>query len=83
MNSQFSNDQLQILYNEIVNSKIELKTVIEASEARLLMTVESLNEKIRHLEKENQNLKSKVEILERNSKKNGILVFGLKKRVFH
>lgn len=80
MNKQSTNENFQILYDEIVNSKTELKSFIEASETRVLLKIEALNEKIRTLEKENTELKTRVEVLERRSKENAILVFGLEKK---
>lgn len=65
------------LYEEIVRNRSELKNSIEASEARLLMKIESLNNKIRTLEKEKLELSNKVELLERESKKKNLVIFGL------
>lgn len=73
------NEQLQQLLNEIVNSRTELKTAIETSETKILLKIESLNEKIKQLENENKELKNNIERLERKSKENGIMIFGLKK----
>lgn len=70
---------MEKLFEELVLVKQELKSAIEASEVRLQLKIESYNGKIRNLEKENQNLRRKVEILERNTKKNNIVVFGLHK----
>ncbi|CAG9822919.1 unnamed protein product [Phaedon cochleariae] len=71
---------MEKLYEEIVNSKKEIKNAIEASEVRLLMKIETFSEKIKKLEKENTELKEKIETLERNGKKNNIVVFGLTKK---
>lgn len=73
-------EQFNKLLNEIVNNRTELRNVIEASEARVLLKIESLKEKIRYLEKENKGLKNKVEKLERKSKENGIVIFGMNPR---
>lgn len=72
------NEQFGKLLNEIVNNRTELRNVIEASEARVVLKIESLKEKIRYLERENKELKSKVETLERKSRENGIVIFGMK-----
>lgn len=65
------------LYDEIVKNRKELKNSIKASEANVLLKIESLNNKIKILEKENIDLKNKVEILERDSRKNNLIIFGL------
>lgn len=69
----------QIL-EEIQRNRTELKNVIKESEARLLLIIESLSNKINTLEKENLNLKDKIELLERNQKQNNIVIFGLNKK---
>lgn len=69
---------LEMLYNEVVRSKQELKNCIEASEARTLLEVEELRGKVRKLEEENNSLQSKVENLEREIKKKNLIIFGLK-----
>lgn len=50
---------------------------MEGSETRVLMKTELLKEKIKSLTKEDGDLKAEVEKLQRNSKKNSILMFGL------
>lgn len=55
-------------------SKAEIRTWIEASEARILLGIDS---RIRELETENKFLKSKIEELDRRSRKNNLIVFGL------
>lgn len=76
-----SNQELSInkIYEEIINTKIEIKNAIEASEARILMKIESLKSRVNKLEKENIAIKNKVELLERSGKKNNFIIFGLKK----
>lgn len=70
---------LQNLYDEILNNRTEIRNIIEASEARLLLKLEEANRKILHLEEENLNLKNKVEFLDREIRRNNIAVFGLNK----
>lgn len=70
---------MEKLYEEVLTSKQEIKSAIEASEVRLLLKIESYSEKIRKLERENSELKQQIEILDRNSRKNNIVVFGLMK----
>lgn len=67
-----------ILLAEIRKTRTELKNIIEASETRVLLKLEFLNEKVKLLERENENLKHKFELIERNIKKNNLLVYGLK-----
>ncbi|KAG5886010.1 hypothetical protein JTB14_018427 [Gonioctena quinquepunctata] len=47
--------------------------------ARVLLKVESLNDKINELEKEHSILQNKIELLERTDKKNNIVLLGLKR----
>lgn len=68
------------LYEELIKTKIELKSAIEAGEARVVLETELLKNKIKHLEKENQNLRNKVEQFDRNNRKNNILIFGLERQ---
>lgn len=55
-----------------------MRNVIGKSENLNLLKIETLKGKIKQLEQENENFKNEVEILERKSTQNGILVFGLK-----
>lgn len=75
------NDEISIqnLYEEILNNRSELKHVIEACEARILLKLEEANRKITHLEEENACLKKQVEFLDRENRRNNIALFGLKK----
>lgn len=71
----------------ITNSQLleeikKLRNFVEASEVRILMQIETkLTEKIITLEKENSILQEKVEILERQNKRNNIIIFGIKSSV--
>lgn len=65
------------LLDEIRKNRTELKHYIEASETRVLMKIQELNEKVRILEKENLQLREQLELVERNNKKNSILIYGL------
>lgn len=67
----------QIILEEIQKNRTELKYSIEASEARLLLEVAALNNKIVKLEIENTELKNKIEELERQNRQNNIVIFGL------
>lgn len=77
------NDALEVtnrqLLEEIVKTRSDLKNLIEASETRLQMKFEILNNRIKTLEKENIKLNDKIEKLERESKKNNLVIFGLVK----
>lgn len=68
---------LKQICEEIVRNRRELRNTIEASEARILLQLESLNNRIKTLEKENSELKNKVELLDRDSRKNNLIIFGL------
>lgn len=69
--------EIKQIYEEILKSRNEIKRTIEASEVRLLLKIEQLTNSLRDLERENSELRSEVEILKREGKKNNILVFGL------
>lgn len=70
---------VKTLKEEIVKSKKEIKSAIEASEVKLLLKIEELNHRVNDLEIENNNLTNKIETLEIISKKNNIIIFGLDK----
>lgn len=74
MSGEENNDKI---LEEIQKNRTEIRNFIEASENRILLRLEDLNGKIKELERENQHLKNKVEFLERGSKKNSILIYGL------
>lgn len=65
------------IMDEIQKNKEELKNAIKASETRLLLTHENLKTKVHDLEKENFSLRNKVEFLEKGSKENNIVIFGI------
>lgn len=67
---------INLFLEEIKKNKTELKHIIKASESRVLMKIE-FNEKVKKLENENVYLQNKVEFLEREIKKNSILIYGL------
>lgn len=68
---------LEILYQELVKTRTELKLLFEASEARTLLEIEELKQKVKKVEEENNTLRNEVEYLVRETKKKNILVFGL------
>lgn len=72
------NITLHDLKNEIIGIKTELKNFIEASEVRISLKIEELKNRVKHLENENALLKDNVEKLERNQRKNNLVIFGLK-----
>lgn len=47
------------LFEEIKKNKTDLKHFIEASEIRILLKIEEINERVKTLEKENEGLKKK------------------------
>lgn len=67
------------LLEEVQRNRTEIKNAIEASEARLLLRIEEQSNRIRQLEVENQILNEKVENLERNSRNNNLIIYGLNK----
>lgn len=68
---------LNILLKEIRDTREELRNLISASEAKILLKVEGLNEKVRKLEQENAELKNTVERLDKLSRKRNIVVYGI------
>lgn len=58
--------------------KSEFKNFIEASEVKLSLKMEELNNKVNKLDNENIALKNKVEQLEQNHIKNNLIIFRLK-----
>ncbi|KAJ8942944.1 hypothetical protein NQ314_009856 [Rhamnusium bicolor] len=77
MNEFDSNISVTQLYEEIIKSREDLNNAIQASETTVIPKVESLNRKVIKLEEENQELRARIELLERNSKNNNIDIFGL------
>lgn len=65
------------LLEEIKRNRTELKHFIEASEVKILLKIEELNARVKALEKENEFNKNKIEFIERNLKKNTLLIYGL------
>lgn len=65
------------VFEEIVHTRNELKNTIQASEVRLRLELESLRKKVSFLERENLDLQKRVELLDRKSRTNNLLVFGL------
>ncbi|KAL3283066.1 hypothetical protein HHI36_006223 [Cryptolaemus montrouzieri] len=74
---QEKNLSIQDVFDEIIRSKAEITKSIKASEANILLKIGALQERLEQVEKENSRLKEKLEILERNSKKKSLIVFGL------
>lgn len=71
----------EAILDEIRKSKVELKNCIEASEARVLLEVSALKNKIKCLEEENEELKARLDHLERRSCKYSLVVFGMNRRL--
>ncbi|KAL3287213.1 hypothetical protein HHI36_001690 [Cryptolaemus montrouzieri] len=70
---------IQDLLNEIIRNRTELTDLIKSIETNTLEKVEVLGKIIDSLEKENKELQERTEILERNSKRKNLLIFGLDK----
>lgn len=66
------------IYREILQSKNEVKSGLQAVEARLLMIIGELKQKLKSVEQENESLEARIESLERKSRKNNLILFGLK-----
>lgn len=77
MKPEAGNVTLEELKVEIVASRNDLMCAIAALENKVSLKLDELNNKVTLLEKENVELKSKVENLERVNKKNNIIVFGI------
>ncbi|KAG5867091.1 hypothetical protein JTB14_007101 [Gonioctena quinquepunctata] len=71
---------IQIIREEILNSRTEIKNCIVASEARFLLKIEDLKNTVANLERENSEIKEELEYLKRAQNKKNIVVFGLKKK---
>lgn len=69
-------DSIHRILKELENTKRELKSIIEASEFRIL---NELTTKIKQLEVENACLKKTIENLEIKNRKNNIVLFGFPK----
>lgn len=65
------------ILEEIIRSKQELKALVEAIEVRLTLKIEDLNRRTNRLEIQNEHIINKIENLERKSKENNIIIFGL------
>ncbi|CAH1114790.1 unnamed protein product [Psylliodes chrysocephalus] len=60
---------MEQLRDDLIQIENRIRNAIEASEVKILMKLELVNEKVKKLEKENLELQHKIELLERNSKK--------------
>lgn len=69
---------IEMVINEIKLTKQELKSIIEAVEVRITLKIEDINRRLSKVEKQNQLFEEKIEQLERKSKENNIIIFGLK-----
>lgn len=71
-------ETINTILEEIKQIKLELKSVIEAAEVRITLKVEEISRRINKLEKDNNFTAGKLEELERKTKENNIIIFGLK-----
>ncbi|KAG5894853.1 hypothetical protein JTB14_023702 [Gonioctena quinquepunctata] len=67
-----------LLLAEIQKENEELKLALQATEVKLTLKIEEINHRLIQVERENEEQKSRVEILER--KKNSILIFGFERK---
>lgn len=69
------------LEKEVLDCKQEIKNTLGAREVKLLLKIKSFNEKIRPLIQETTDLKPHIESLDRKTRKNNTLVYGLVKTI--
>lgn len=69
---------IETIIDEIRQTKRELKSLIEAVEVRITLKIEDLNRRLNKVEKQNKLFEEKIEQLERKSRENNIIIFGLK-----
>lgn len=74
------NITLKQLYDEIVKNRTEIKSIIQATEVKLQLKIEGLEDTVTKLKEENQELRSEIEEIRRNEKKDSIITFNLYKR---
>ncbi|KAG5899694.1 hypothetical protein JTB14_030091 [Gonioctena quinquepunctata] len=67
----------KLLLAEIQKGNEELKLALQATEVKLTLKIEEINHRLIQVERENEELKSRVEKLER--KKNSIIIFGFER----
>lgn len=68
----------ETILEEIKKNRKELKALIEALEVRVSLKFEDLSRRISYIEQENVILKDSIEKLERKTRENNIVIFGLK-----
>lgn len=73
------NVTLHDLLKEIKDTKNEVKNCISDTEIRLLLEIKTLKNKYEALERENENLKDRLERTEQWCNKNNIVIFGIHK----
>lgn len=71
---------LKDVYDELVKTRNEIKNLIEASEARLLLKIDELRNNVSQLQKENNFLSEEIENIKRENIKKNIVIFGLNKK---
>ncbi|KAG5866892.1 hypothetical protein JTB14_036479 [Gonioctena quinquepunctata] len=74
---EISNKQL---LNEIVEGNKELQLEIQVVEVEVSVKIVEISHRLVKTEKETEELKKRVEFLERNQKKNSIIIFGLERK---
>ncbi|CAG9821761.1 unnamed protein product [Phaedon cochleariae] len=67
------------LLEEIIRCNKDLKATIEAVEVRVTLKIEEIKHRLEKVEKENQELQTKIESLDRANRKNNIIIFGLER----
>lgn len=67
------------LRDEIVKGNEDVKSFLRALEVKLSLKIEEISHRLNKAEKENDELKRRVEYLERERRRNGIIIFGLER----
>lgn len=65
------------ILEEIRANRRELRSVIDAAEARLSLRLEESNRRVQQLEEENERLRNRVEYLDRTSRASNVIITGL------
>lgn len=80
MPDKYGNPTNQEIMDEIIKSRTEMKDTVSASEKRILKELGVTRERVEELERENTELKNKIENLERVTRKKNIVIFGMERK---
>lgn len=79
MSGSDSKISIEDLYEELVKTRAELKDCMALCEKKILSKIDPLQKRLEEVELENRHLRQRLENVERESKRNNIILFGLKK----